>query len=88
VPPLRNGDRLTRAEFERRYAAMPGVNKAELIDGVVYLPSPVRFKGHGKEHAYLIGWLAHYSSKTPGLVDFGDNSTVRLDETMSLSPTC
>jgi len=31
-PPLASGDRLTRAEFERRYHAMPHVNKAELID--------------------------------------------------------
>ncbi len=31
VPPLENGDRLTRAEFERRYEAMPHVKKAELI---------------------------------------------------------
>jgi hypothetical protein len=41
VPPLQAGDRLTRAEFERRYRAMPDVRKAELIEGVVYMPSPV-----------------------------------------------
>ena len=41
VPELRAGDRLTRAEFERRYAAMPHVKKAELIEGVVYMPSSV-----------------------------------------------
>ena len=36
VPALVNGDRLTRREFERRYAAMPDVKKAELIEGTVY----------------------------------------------------
>ncbi|MCU0875926.1 MAG: hypothetical protein MUE50_26660 [Pirellulaceae bacterium] len=41
VPELHAGDRLTRAEFERRYTAMPHVKKAELIEGVVYMPSPV-----------------------------------------------
>ena len=41
--PLENGDRLTRAEFERRYAAMPRLKKAELIEGIVYVPSPVRY---------------------------------------------
>jgi hypothetical protein len=41
VPPLRAGDRLTSAEFERRYDAMPDLKKAELVEGVVYLPSPV-----------------------------------------------
>ena len=44
VPSLENGDRLTRVEFERRYAAMPWVKKAELIEGLVHTPSPVRVK--------------------------------------------
>ena len=79
VPPLHNGDRLTRVEFERRYKAMPQVNKAELIEGIVYMPSPVRLQRHGQPHAILIGWLAYYLSKTPGLI-IGDNSTNRLDE--------
>ncbi|MEM9220448.1 MAG: Uma2 family endonuclease, partial [Cyanobacteria bacterium P01_F01_bin.150] len=30
TPPLENGDRLSRAEFERRYQAMPHLRKAEL----------------------------------------------------------
>jgi hypothetical protein len=47
VPALENGDRLTRAEFERRYEAMPHLKKAELIEGVVYVPSPVRHRQHG-----------------------------------------
>lgn len=40
VPPLENGDRLSRAEFERRYAAMPHVKNAELINQTVYMSSP------------------------------------------------
>jgi Uma2 family endonuclease len=79
TPPLVNGDRLTRDEFERRYRAMPGVKKAELIEGVVYMPSPVRFEAHSKPHAILGAWLVYYASKTPGLLGFGDNGTVRLD---------
>ena len=42
IPPLVDGERLTRDEFERRYDAMPGLKKAELIEGVVHMPSPVR----------------------------------------------
>lgn len=38
--PLEQGDRLTRDEFERRYEAMPPGVKAELINGVVYMPIP------------------------------------------------
>lgn len=78
IPPLQNGDRLTRAEFERRYQAMPGVKKAELIDGVVYMPSPVKHEQHGRPHFDILGWLSAYKSFTPG-VDGGDNSTLRLD---------
>jgi Uma2 family endonuclease len=78
VPVLENGDRLTRADFERRYEAMPYLRKAELIEGVVYVPSPVRHRQHGSPHAHLIGWLFQYTANTPG-VEVGDNSSVRLD---------
>jgi Uma2 family endonuclease len=78
LPVLENGDRLTRAEFERRYDAMPHLKKAELIEGVVYVPSPVRHRQHGLPHAQLIMWLGQYATHTPG-VEVGDNSSVRLD---------
>jgi Uma2 family endonuclease len=75
---LENGDRLTRAEFERRYDAMPDLKKAELIEGVVYVPSPVRHRQHGSPHAHLVGWLFQYAASTAG-VEIGDNCSVRLD---------
>jgi Uma2 family endonuclease len=78
VPPLESGDRLTRYEFEHRYQAMPYIKKAELIEGVVYVASPVRMANHGRPHAALVGWLMVYKAATPG-VDLGDNATVRLD---------
>lgn len=77
LPPLQSGDRLTRAEFERRYAAMPRI-KAELIEGTVYMASPLRFEPHAEPHGDLIGWLWTYKIATPG-VRMGDNPTVRLD---------
>ena len=78
IPPLENGDTLTRAEFERRYEAMPHLKKAELIEGVVYVPSPVRHRYHGHQHTHLISWLGYYEAHTPG-VEASDNVTVRLD---------
>src|SRR3954463_5454004 len=78
IPRLENGDRLTREEFERRYDAMPQLKKAELIEGVVYMPSPVRLHRHGRPHVRLITWLGVYDASTPGVVS-GDNTTVRLD---------
>ncbi|HIK10052.1 MAG TPA: Uma2 family endonuclease [Oscillatoriaceae cyanobacterium M33_DOE_052] len=78
LPPLENGDRLTRPEFERRYQAMPGIKKAELIEGVVYMASPLGFKSHAEPHGNLIGWLGVYQSATPQ-VEMGIEPTVRLD---------
>ena len=78
LPPLESGDRLSRAEFERRYSAMPALKKAELIEGVVYLASPLRAKAHGKPHGVIMGWLWTYRTATPG-IELYDNPTVRLD---------
>jgi Uma2 family endonuclease len=78
IPPLETGDRLSRAEFERRYEAMPQLKKAELIEGVVYVPSPVRMNRHAEPHFDLVGWMAHYKWATPGIRG-GDNATTRLD---------
>jgi Uma2 family endonuclease len=78
IPPLENGDRLSRSEFERRYQAMPHVKKAELIEGVTYMASPLRIRSHGEPHGLLITWLGTYRTFTPGLV-LGDSPTVRLD---------
>ncbi len=76
-PPLQNGDRLTRPEFERRYEAMPHVKRAELIEGVVHMPTPVSNR-HSAAHGLIIGWLAAYRAATPGIY-LNDNATVRLD---------
>ena len=78
VPPLENGDHLDREEFERRFDAMPGLKKAELLEGVVYVPSPVRAKRHSEPHADLVAWIVHFKAYTPG-VQALDNASVRLD---------
>jgi len=77
-PPLENGDRMTRPEFERRYDAMHEVKKAELIEGIVYMGSPVGLRRHSEPHYHLVGWLTHYSAYTSGLIG-GDNGSIRLD---------
>jgi Uma2 family endonuclease len=76
--PLENGDRLSQPEFHDRYLAMPHVKKAQLIEGIVYMPSPVRHRSHGKPHAAIIAWLSDYWLATPG-VDLGIETTVFLD---------
>jgi Uma2 family endonuclease len=84
-PPLEAGDRLTRAEFHRRYLAHPEIGKAELIEGVVYMPSPVKHRQHGKPHLRLSGWVSTYMAATPHL-DGSDNTTVLLDNTHEVQP--
>jgi Uma2 family endonuclease len=78
LPPLESGDRLTRPEFERRYAAAPHIKKAELIEGIVYVASPLRFQQHAEPHSRLVTWLGTYAAFTPGTLS-GIEPTVRLD---------
>jgi hypothetical protein len=79
VPPLQAGDHLTRDEFERRYEATPALKKAELINGIVYMPPPVSFEWHSEPHIHLAGWLWVYRAHTPG-VRGGADASVRLRE--------
>jgi Uma2 family endonuclease len=78
VPPLKPGDRLSRAEFEQRYEAMLNIKKAELIEGVVYMPSPVRLHRHANPHGNLVAWVVTYAAYTPHVIS-ADNATARLD---------
>jgi Uma2 family endonuclease len=77
---------LSRAEFERRYQAHQEIKKAELIEGVVYMPTPVHFKQHGRPHFDIITWLGTYCAATPGILAGGDNTTVRLDYENEVQP--
>src|SRR5437870_688346 len=77
IPKLKNGAGLPRAESEARYAAMPGI-RADLIEGVLHMASPVSQTSPAGPHADLMGWLVAYRAYTTE-VHVGDNATVRLD---------
>ena len=77
IPPLENGDKLTRYEFERRNAT-PNLKKAELTEGIVYIMPAVRFRSHGQPHGWILTWLGTYEAATSG-VALGVEPTVRLD---------
>ncbi|MDG2989554.1 Uma2 family endonuclease [Candidatus Synechococcus calcipolaris G9] len=85
IPVLENGDRLERYEFERRYTQMPKVKKAELINGVVYMASPVRIKRHAEPHSQIMTWLGVYTASTLG-TQLVDNGTVRLGAENEVQP--
>jgi Uma2 family endonuclease len=76
TPPLESGDHLSRDEFHRRYLEHPEIKRAELVDGVVYVSSPVGFD-HSEPHSSAVGWLYVYRTRTPG-VRSADNGTIFL----------
>jgi hypothetical protein len=85
VPFLESGDRLTRDEFHRRYEARPDINRAELVEGVVYVPSPTRFDVHDDQAAMMVTWAKSYAVKHPG-VESGASATIMLDPHNEVQP--
>ncbi len=86
LPPLVAGQRLDQATFHARYEAMPPETRAELVGGIVYMPSPMR-RDHGGMSRIVSGWLFDYQRATPG-VDGADGSTIKLDEQGEPQPDC
>ena len=84
LPLLENGDRLDAEEFLRRYERMPDVKKAELVNGVVYMASPVRLL-HALPHSDVGVWLGIYRINTPGVLS-PDNVTFRLTKKNAVQP--
>lgn len=82
---MESGDRLSWAEFERRYKARPDIKKAELIEGVVYVASSVRHTYHGQPVQNVQTWLGVYRARTRGLRS-SDNGTIPLDRANEPQP--
>jgi hypothetical protein len=84
APPLQAGDRLTRDEFLRRWEEHPEIKFAELIGGVVYMPSPLTRK-HGVTDNSAAGWLWVYHAHTPG-TEAGTNATTLMEDDEAPQP--
>jgi Uma2 family endonuclease len=82
--PLENGDALPGCEFLHRYQAMPRLKKAELIEGIVYMGSPVR-QIHAEPDNLIQLVLGYYATHTP-TVRAATNATVLLDADNILQP--
>jgi len=76
VEPLAAGDNLSRDEFLRRWYAEPSIKRAELIGGIVYMPSPVA-GDHGDTEFNVAAWLGLYAMATPG-TQGSNNATVLM----------
>jgi Uma2 family endonuclease len=70
---LVTGEHMNVEDFLRRWEELPDLKNAELIDGVVHVPSPVS-REHGSLDFLIHWWLAHYAQATPGC-NGGSNST-------------
>jgi hypothetical protein len=84
VAPFRNGDRMDQKTFHALYKQSPPGFMAELIGGIVYMPSPTTFR-HGRPHGRVVMWLGNYADGTPG-TDFADNTTNILDDASEPQP--
>src|SRR5690348_12507428 len=82
---LESGDRLSRAEFHRRYELRTDLKRAELVQGVVYVPSPTRYGVHDEQQADIAVWLGIYAARTTG-VKHGLSATIYLAEDSELQP--
>lgn len=85
LPVLENGDRLTVNDFMRRYAGMPGIRKAQLIEGIVHMPSPVRADAHAEPDGLIQLWLGLYSIQHPELKVY-PNATLIMDADNAVQP--
>jgi len=78
TPVLQDGDKLTRAEFITAWENLPDLKRAELVQGVVHMPSPVAAE-HGDRENDAAGWTYYYKAATPGCAS-GNNATTFLLE--------
>jgi hypothetical protein len=58
LAPLVEGQRHDQATFHDRYEQMPPGTRAELINGVVHMPSPVGPE-HGRAVVLALVWLSY-----------------------------
>jgi hypothetical protein len=80
IPELVAGDKLTRAEFLRRWEAHPEIKNAELIGGIVYMASPVSVE-HGDMDGDVGSWLGTYRAATPGTASGHNTTSFILEDT-------
>ena len=94
LPPLVAGQRLDQPTFHERYEAMPPGTRAELIGGVVSMPSPMSYE-HDRRNNAAIFMLTYYEGFTPGVEALGGVTTilgirgeVQPDAMLRILPEC
>ncbi|MCY2966654.1 MAG: Uma2 family endonuclease [Planctomycetota bacterium] len=81
---LHSGDALTQAEFHQRYLRDDRELPIELVEGIVYMASPVG-RQHARYRVNLGHLLGHYEAFTKGVAATADG-TVILDSRNEVRP--
>ena len=84
LPPLEAGQRLDQGTFHERYEAMPPDTRAELIGGIVHMPSPLS-PDHARFNSPIGAWLEYYAESAPGIEVLVNASTL-LDKRGETQP--
>jgi Uma2 family endonuclease len=90
---LESGDVMDQPTFHEIYSHMPENFRAELIDGVVYVASPLK-RPHSRSSFLLISVLGQYEAQTPGVsgeecvtVILSDHAEVQPDILLRIEET-
>ena len=76
---LENGAVMSTDEFLSLYERADGLEHVELIEGIIYMPSPVSIPDHARKQGLFIEWLAAYESMHRE-AEYSPPGTVVLDE--------
>ena len=80
LPVIENGDVMSREEFHRLTSDCEEFERAELIEGIVYLPMSVRIDQHQRPVQLAYRWLMAYADRFPGEVEAMDGGSILLDD--------
>ncbi len=83
--PIENGAVMSGEEFLLLYEAATELEHVELIEGIIYMPSPVSVPSHGQKQLLMLEWLATYAALHSG-VEASGPGTVVLDSKNVLEP--
>ncbi len=75
VPPFQNGDAMDQPTFHALYVGTPRGFRAELIEGIVYMASPVQLR-HGGPSLKVSQWLGAFADEVEGAQAYNEITAI------------
>lgn len=75
VPPFQDGDVLDQPTFHSLYETTPSGFRAELIEGIVHMASPVQLR-HGGPSGKVSQWLGAYADEVEGTFAYNEITAI------------